>query len=66
MKKLNKMESNLIVDSLNYYVANLEKEIKQMEKDGKYSIFAPGFYSMIADELINKIQKDMTKKPKTI
>ena len=33
MKKFNKMESNLIVDSLNYYVANLESEIKQMEKD---------------------------------
>ena len=66
MKKFNKMESNLIVDSLNYYVANLEKEIKQMEEDGKRSILAPGFYSMIADELINKIQKDMTKKPKTI
>ena len=44
MKKFNKMESNLIVDSLNYYVANLESEIKKMEKDGKYSIFAPGFY----------------------
>ena len=66
MKKFNKMESNLIVDSLNYYVANLESEIKKMEKDGKYSIFAPGFYTMISEELINKIQKDMTKKPKKL
>jgi hypothetical protein len=62
MKKFNKMESNLIVDSLNYYVANLESEIKQMEENGKHSIFAPGFYTMISDELINKIKKDMTKK----
>lgn len=66
MKKFNKMESNLIVDSLNYYVANLESEIKQMEENGKYSIFAPGFYTMISDELINKIKKDMTKKPKQL
>ena len=66
MKKFNKMESNLIVDSLNYYVANLESEIKQMEENGKYSIFAPGFYTMISDELINKIQKDMTKNPKKL
>ena len=66
MKKFNKMESNLIVDSLNYYVANLESEIKQMEENGKYSIFAPGFYTMISEELINKIQKDMTKKPKKL
>jgi len=64
MKKFNKMESNLIVDSLNYYVANLESEIKQMEENGKQSIFAPGFYSMIANELIDKVQKDMTKKQK--
>ena len=62
MKKFNKMESNLIVDSLNYYVANLESEIKQMEENGKPSIFAPGFYTMIAKELIDKVQKDMTKK----
>ena len=66
MKKFNKMESNLIVDSLNYYVANLESEIKQIEEDGKYSIFAPGFYTMISEELINKIQKDMTKKDKQL
>tara|TARA_R100001509_G_scaffold133216_1_gene86811 strand:- start:37 stop:234 length:198 start_codon:yes stop_codon:yes gene_type:complete len=62
MKKFNKMESNLIVDSLNYYVANLESEIKQMEEDGKPSIFAPGFYTMFANELIDKVKKDMTKK----
>jgi len=63
-KKFNKMESNLIVDSLNYYVANLEQEIKELEKTGRSSIFAPGFYSRFADELIDKVQKDMTKKDK--
>ncbi len=70
MKKFNQMESNLIVDSLNYYVANLEAELKAMEEDGKtkgYSpIFAPGFYTMFANELIDKVQKDMTKKQKPI
>ena len=42
MKKFNNMESNLILDSINYYVANLEQEIKEMEKTGRSSIFAPG------------------------
>jgi len=65
MKKFNQMESNLIVDSLNYYVANLESEIKQMEKNNKRSIFAPGFYTMISDELIDKV-KDMTKNQKNL
>ncbi len=58
------MESNLICDALNYYVAHLESEIKAMEEDGKYSIFAPGFYPMVKDELVSKIKKDMTKKDK--
>ena len=58
------MESNLITDALNYYVANLEVEIKEMETNGRNSIFAPGFYTMVSKELINKIKKEMTKKQK--
>jgi hypothetical protein len=61
MEKFNGMESNLLVDSLNYYVANLESEINKMEEQGKRSIFAPGFYTMISKELIDKV-KSMTKK----
>ena len=64
MKKFNQMESNLITDALNYYVANLEAEIKKMESNGRNSIFAPGFYTMVSKELINKIKKEMTKKQK--
>jgi len=63
MKKFNKMESDLLVSSLRFYVANLESEIEQMEKDSKRSIFAPGFYTMISTELIDKV-KEMTKKNK--
>ena len=63
MKKFNKMESDLLIDSLNYYVAELEVEISKMEEDGKRSIFAPGFYTMISTELIDKVE-DMTKKQK--
>ncbi len=65
MKKFNQMESDLLVSSLRAYVANLESEIEQMEKDGKRSIFAPGFYTMISNELVDKV-RDMTKKPKKI
>ena len=57
------MESDLLIDSLNYYVAELEAEIEQMEENGKRSIFAPGFYTMISTELIDKV-KEMTKKQK--
>ena len=63
MKKFNNMESNLLTTSLTAYIEELESEIKQMEENGKRSIFAPGFYTMIGSELIDKI-KDMTKKEK--
>ena len=61
MKKFNGMESNLIIDSLQFYVAQVERDILEMEKDGKRCIFAPGFYTNISKELIDKI-KSMTKK----
>ena len=63
MKKFNNMESNLLTTSLTAYIEELESEIKQIEENGKRSIFAPGFYTMIGNELIDKI-KDMTKKEK--
>jgi len=61
MKKFNGMESNLIIDALQFYVAQVERDILEMEKDGKRCIFAPGFYTNISKELIDKI-KSMTKK----
>ena len=62
MKKFNAMESHLIIDSLTFYVAQVESDILEMEKQGKRSIFAPGFYTNIAKELKEKIINDMTKK----
>ena len=48
MKKFNGMESHLIIDALTFYVAQVESDILQMEKEGKTSIFAPGFYTQIS------------------
>ena len=63
MKKFNGMESNLIIDALQFYVAQVERDILKMEEDGKRSIFAPGFYTMISKDLKEKV-KSMTKKDK--
>ena len=63
MKKFNQMESNLICDALYFYVVQLEKDIKDMEESGKRSIFAPGFYTNISNDLKEKV-KSMTKKDK--
>jgi len=61
MKKFNKMESNLIIDALQFYVAQVERDILELEKQGKRSIFAPGFYTQISKELKEKVI-NMTKK----
>jgi len=42
-------------------VAQVERDILEMEKEGKRSIFAPGFYTNVSKELIDKV-KSMTKK----
>ena len=63
MKKFNGMESNLIIDALQFYVAQVERDILKMGEDGKRSIFAPGFYTMISKDLKEKV-KSMTKKDK--
>ena len=51
MKKFNQMESNLICDALYFYVVQLEKDIIDMQEAGKRSIFAPGFYTNVSQEL---------------
>ena len=61
MKKFNGMESSLIIEALNYYVKQVEEDILEAEKDGKISIFAPGFYTNISNDLKFKV-KSMTKK----
>ena len=47
--------------SISIYV--FEKDILKMEEDGKRSIFAPGFYTMMSKDLKDKV-KSMTKKDK--
>ena len=66
MKKFNEMESNLIIDALQFYVAQVERDILQMENDGKRSIFAPGFYTMISKDLKDKVKSMTKKQPKYI
>jgi len=61
MKKFNGMESSLIIEALNYYVKQVEEDILEAAKDGKISIFAPGFYTNISNDLKFKV-KSMTKK----
>tara|TARA_R100001591_G_scaffold1706_1_gene4103 strand:+ start:87 stop:317 length:231 start_codon:yes stop_codon:yes gene_type:complete len=62
MKKFNGFEKELIVTALHYYVANLEEEIETAAKGGRNPIIAPGFYTMMKKELIEKVELLSKKK----
>jgi hypothetical protein len=63
MKKFNEFEKGLIVDALNHYVANLEVEIEAANNGDRNPIIAPGYYTMVKKELIDKVES-LTKKSK--
>jgi len=63
MKKFNEFEKGLVVDALNHYVANLEVEIEAANKGDRNTIIAPGYYTMIKQDLIGKVES-LTKKSK--
>ena len=60
MKKFNEFEKGLIVNALNYYVTNLEAQVKEASGHG-VTIVAPGFYTTAKNELIDKVES-LTKK----
>jgi hypothetical protein len=62
MKKFNGFEKNLITTALHYYVTNLEEEIEAAAKGGRNPIIAPGFYTMMKKELIQKVELLSKKK----
>jgi hypothetical protein len=62
MKHFNGFENTLITDALNYYVANLEAEIEEAAKGPRNPIIAPGFYTSMKKELLDKVES-LTKKP---
>ena len=62
MKKFNGFENHLLQGALKLYIEKAEGEILQQEdRPGKRFIFAPGYFTMIGEELADKIN-DMTLK----
>ena len=65
MKKFNQFESNLIEDALRNHIQLLEDNILKVEAKGEgRSIFAQGFFTMMGEELIDKVVNEMTRKQK--
>ena len=65
MKKFNQFESNLIEDALRNHIQLLEASVTEVEALGEgRSIFASGFFTMMGEELIDKVVNEMTRKQK--
>ena len=59
--KFNGFEKYFITTALEHAIAEAENDIKEMEKDGRRSIYAQGYFEMVGKELIAKVN-DMTLK----
>ena len=59
--KFNGFEKYFITTALKHAIAEAESDIKEMEEDGRRSIYAQGYFELIGNELIAKVN-DMTLK----
>lgn len=63
MKKFNEFELWMLTDAIHSYIQKAENDVKMAEADGHRSLFAPGYFTMVGKELIDKVES-MTKKQK--
>ena len=64
MKKFNGFENHLLQDAIKLYVEKAEDEVQAQVANlqtGKRLMFAPGYFTMIGEELSEKVN-DMTLK----
>ena len=65
MKKFNGFENHLIQDAIKLYVEKAEDEVQAQIADlqtGKRLLFAPGYFTMIGEELSEKVNNMTLKK----
>ena len=60
--KFNGFEKYFITTALNHAIAEAENDIKEMEEDGRRSIYAQGYFEMVGRELIAKVHSMTLKK----
>lgn len=63
MKKFNEFELWMLTNAIHGYVQQAENDIKLAEADGHRSLFAPGYFTIVGKELLDKVES-MTKRQK--
>jgi putative heme iron utilization protein len=65
--RFNGFENYFITNALKHAIIQAEDDILELEREGKSSIFASGYFNMIGEDLLQKIdhmtlKKDMNAK----
>ena len=60
--KFNGFENHLMTEALKRYIKFLEEENKEMQKGGRMTMFAEGYFEMVGEELLGKVKKMTLKK----
>ena len=61
--KLNEFEKYFIRKALQAAIEQAERDVLVAESAGKRSIYAPGYFTMVGREIINKVDDTTVKKP---
>ena len=60
--KFNGFEKYFIQTALKHAIEEAEKDILAAEAKGKRSIYAPGYFTMVGNEIIHKVNRMTLKK----
>ena len=60
--KFNGFEKYFIQTALKQAIEQAEEDVLAVEADGKRSIYAPGYFTLVGNEMINKINYMTLKK----
>ncbi len=64
--KLNEFEKYFIRKALQAAIEQAERDVLVAESAGKRSIYAPGYFTMVGTEIINKVDSKAVKKPERL
>jgi hypothetical protein len=61
--KFNEFEKYFILKALRVAIEQAEVDVLATESAGKRSIYAPGYFTMVGAEIINKVESKTVEKP---
>ncbi len=59
MNKFNGHEAHVISNALDLYVREINKEIEELEAEGKRPIFTTDYYPQLAKDIKNKVKSNL-------